>query len=97
MDRQTDQQTDRQILYIEANSWTAGNQGNADRLADGKTDVQKEGQLDRQTLKYLPLFTVRQPFMQASRQAGGLAGRKAGSKAGRQEDRQAVRQTIYEF
>ncbi len=72
--------------------------GKADRIADRKTVVKKEGQLDRQTLKYLPVLTARQPFMQASRQAGGLAGRKAGSKkqagrlAGRQERSKAGRQ-----
>jgi hypothetical protein len=69
---------------------TAGQQakrqtgGKADRLADRKTDVQKEGKLNRQTLKYLLVLTVRQLFMQASRQAGGLAGRKAGRRTGRQ-------------
>jgi hypothetical protein len=68
-DGQTNKRTDRQILYIEADSQTAGKQ--AVRKTDLQTDVQKEGQLDRQTLKYLPIITVRQLFMQASRQAGG--------------------------
>ena len=72
-DGQTNRRTDRQILYICRGRQPDSRQtdGKADRLADRKTDVQKEGQQDRQTLKYLPILTVRQLFMQASRQAGG--------------------------
>ncbi len=90
-DGQTKKRTDRQILYIDADSRTAGKQ------AVGQTDLQTE----RQTYIKKNSFeifasTFWQLFMQASRQAGGLAGRKAGRKAGRRTgrskaDRQAGR------
>jgi hypothetical protein len=63
-----DIQTDRQTSGLTDRQQATG--GKADRLADRKTDVQKEGKLDRQTFKYLPVLTVRQLFMQASRQVG---------------------------
>ena len=71
--RWTDKQADRQADSVHRGRQPDSRQtgSKADRLADRKTDVQKEGQQDRQTLKYLPILTVRQLFMQASRQAGG--------------------------
>jgi hypothetical protein len=84
--------TDRQTVHRGRQPDSSQTGGKADRLADRKTDVQKEGQLDRQTLKYLPVLTVHKLFMQVSRQAGGLASRKAGSKTGRKAGRKTGRQ-----
>ena len=92
--RRTDKQADRQTDTVHRGRHPDSRQrrGKGDILADRKTDIQKEGQLGRQILKYLPVLTVWQLFIQASRQAGGLAGRKAGSKEGRKAGRKTGRQ-----
>ncbi len=55
-----------------------------------QTEKQTYRKKDRETLKYLPILTVRQLFMQASRQQ---VGRQAGRQTGRQAGRQAGRQS----
>jgi hypothetical protein len=59
-DKQVDQQTDTLLRGRQPDSGQTG--GKADRLADRKTDIQKEGQVDRQTLKKLLVLTVGQLF-----------------------------------
>ncbi len=88
--KQADQQTDTVHRGRQPESRQTG--GKADRLADRKTDVQKEGQLDRHILKYLPVLTVWQLFMQAGRWVGRQEGRQENRVAVRRADRQAGRQ-----